>query len=75
MGHASTGVATQDAAAHPEWFLLNTSGQRFTFGDYNWLWAADVGNAGYQQRGPTTCSRPLGGGWDGVFMDDTNPTM
>ena len=45
-GGVSTGVATQDAATHPEWFLQNTSGQRFTFRYYDWIWAADVGNAG-----------------------------
>ena len=28
----------------------NTSGDRFTFGSYDYLWAADVGNRGYQER-------------------------
>src|SRR3954466_2339048 len=46
----STGVATQDAAAHPDWHLVNTGGQRFTFRDYNWMWAADVGKAGLQAK-------------------------
>jgi hypothetical protein len=75
-GGVSTGVATQDAAAHPEWFLQNTSGQRFTFRYYNWIWAADVGNAGYQQKWADNVLAEMGNkGWDGVFMDDTNPSM
>ena len=75
-GGVSTGVATQDAAAHPEWFLLNTSGQRFTFRYYDWIWAADIGNAGYQQKWADNVLAEMGDkGWDGVFMDDTNPSM
>ena len=75
-GGVSTGVATQDAAAHPEWFLQNTSGQRFTFRYYNWIWAADVGNAGYQQKWADNVLAEMGSkGWDGVFIDDTNPSM
>ncbi len=75
-GGVSTGVATQDAATHPEWFLQNTSGQRFTFRYYNWIWAADIGNAGYQQKWADNVLAEMGNkGWDGVFMDDTNPSM
>ena len=75
-GGVSTGVATQDAAAHPEWFLLNTSGQRFTFRYYSWIWAADIGNAAYQQKWADNVLAEMGDkGWDGVFMDDTNPSM
>ena len=75
-GGVSTGVATQDAAAHPEWFLLNTSGQRFTFRHYSWIWAADIGNAAYQQKWADNVLAEMGDkGWDGVFMDDTNPSM
>src|SRR5919107_1823966 len=72
-GGVSTGVATQDAAAHPEWFLLNTSGQRFTFRYYDWIWAADVGNAAFQQKWADNVLAEIANkGWDGVFMDDTN---
>ena len=49
-GGVSTGVATQDAAGHPEWYLKNTSGDRFTFRHYDWMWAADIGDAGFQQK-------------------------
>ena len=75
-GFVSGGVATQDAAAHPEWYLLNTSGQRFTSRYFNWVWIADVGSASYQQRwADNVLGEIAAGGWDGVFMDDTNPTM
>ena len=75
-GGVSTGVATQDAATHPEWFLQNTSGERFTFRYYDWIWAADVGNAAYQQKWADNVLAEMGDkGWDGVFMDDTNPTI
>ena len=75
-GFVSGGVATQDAAAHPEWYLLNTSGQRFTSRYFGWVWIADVGSASYQQQwADNVLGEIAAGGWDGVFMDDTNPTM
>ena len=75
-GNVSTGVTTQESATHPEWYLLNTSGQRFTFGNYSWMYAADIGDAGYQQRWTDNVLAKLQGqGWDGVFADDTNPTI
>jgi hypothetical protein len=75
-GFVSGGVATQDAVAHPEWYLLNTSGQRFTSRYFSWIWIADVGNASYQQRWADNVLGEIdAGGWDGVFMDDANPTM
>jgi putative glycosyl hydrolase-like family 15 (GHL15) protein len=75
-GFVSGGVATQDAAAHPEWFLLNTSGQRFTSRYFGWVWIADVGSASYQRQwADNVLGEIAAGGWDGVFMDDTNPTM
>jgi hypothetical protein len=75
-GFASGGVTTQDAAAHPEWYLLNTSGQRFTSRYFNWVWIADVGSASYQQKwADNVLGEIAADGWDGVFMDDTNPTM
>ena len=49
-GFTSAGVPTQEADANPDWYLLNSSGQRFTSRNYNWIWIADVGSASYQQR-------------------------
>jgi Hypothetical glycosyl hydrolase family 15 len=75
-GGVASGVSTQEADAHPEWYLLNTGGQHFTFSGYDWIWAADIGNAEYQQRWADNVVAQLQrDGWDGVFMDDTNPTI
>ena len=75
-GNAGTGVTTQEAASHPEWYLKNTSGSNFTFWSYDYLWAADIGNRGYQDRWAANVLAKLKADpWDGVFMDDTNPTI
>jgi hypothetical protein len=72
---ASTGVTYAEADQN-DWFLKNTSGQRFSSGGYNWLWAMDIGDPAYQQR---WASNVIGevqrNGWDGVLLDDVNPTM
>jgi len=69
-----TGVATQDAK--PEWYLRNTSGRRFTFRDYASVWVADVGHRGYQRKWADNVLAEIAAkGWDGVLMDDANPTM
>ena len=76
-GFSAVGVPAADADRdHPEWFLLNTSGERFTSSSYGWSWAMDVGSPSYQQRWADNVIAELRSqGWDGVFMDDTNPTM
>jgi hypothetical protein len=75
--YLTTGVSHDEAdSQHPEWFLLNTSGQRFTHRDYSFLWAMDVGSPSYQQRWAENVLASLDQlGFDGVFIDDTNPTM
>jgi hypothetical protein len=75
--YLTTGVSHDEAdAQHPEWFLRNTSGQRFTFSDHGTLWAMDIGSASYQQRWADNVLASLDDlGFDGVFIDDTNPTM
>jgi Hypothetical glycosyl hydrolase family 15 len=73
-GNVNTGVTSQEA--DPSWYLLNTGGQRFTFWGYDWMFAADIGNPAYQQRwADNVLAKLRSGGWDGVFMDDTNPTI
>lgn len=76
-GFTSTGVSYAEAdALHPEWFLKNTAGNRFTFNNYSYLWAMDVGDPGYQQRWAANVVNELNTqGWDGVMLDDTNTTM
>lgn len=75
-GLSASGVNYAEAnTAHPEWFLLNTSGDRIAESGYSWLWMADIGNAGYQQQWTDNVLKLLADGpWDGVMMDDTNTT-
>jgi hypothetical protein len=75
-GLSSTGVTHAEAEQNPHWFLQNTSGQRFSSGGYNWLWAMDVGDAEYQRRwADNVVDEVTRNGWDGVLLDDVNPTM
>jgi Hypothetical glycosyl hydrolase family 15 len=75
-GLTSTGVSCEQAELDPSWFLLNSSGQRFTSWGYHWLWAMDVGNADYQRAWADRVVAEVNrNGWDGVLLDDVNPTM
>jgi hypothetical protein len=76
-GHSSSGVNWAEAnAAHPEWFLLEADDARIAEAQYPWLWLADVGDPGYQERWTENVLNLLRTGpWDGVFMDDTNTTV
>lgn len=75
-GHFSTGVSLAQARRHRGWFLKSRRGRRFTFDDYEYLWAMDVGSASYARRWARNVIDDLRGGpWDGVVMDDTNTTM
>jgi hypothetical protein len=49
-GLSSSGVSYVEASEHPDWFLKDTHGNRISEANYPWLWMADVGNSGYQQR-------------------------
>jgi hypothetical protein len=73
---AATGVTKQEADRHPQWYLRDRTGAPFTFAAYNWLWAADIGDRSYQRRWIERALRRVRrGGWDGVFVDDANPTI
>jgi putative glycosyl hydrolase-like family 15 (GHL15) protein len=73
---SSTGVTTQEAETQSQWFLKNLQGERISSNGYNWLWAMDVGDPAYQQRWADNVIAELEAqGWDGVFIDDPNPTM
>jgi Hypothetical glycosyl hydrolase family 15 len=73
---SATGVTKQEADRHPQWYLRDRAGAPFTFAAYNWLWAADVGDPSYQRRwADRALSRVRRGGWDGVFVDDANPSI
>jgi hypothetical protein len=63
-------------ATHPEWFLTDAGGARLNSSGYPWLWLLDVGNAAYQDEwARNVIAEAKADGWDGVFMDDTNPTL
>jgi hypothetical protein len=63
--------------AHASWFLTAISTSKaFTFAADAALYAANVGDAGYQARVVNNLRTLLeGSAWDGVFMDDVNPTL
>jgi hypothetical protein len=70
----NTGVGYVEAdAEHPDWFLLNSSGQRQRQSANPYHVFMDLGNAGYQQRWVDNVLRQLRReGWTGVFMDDVS---
>jgi putative glycosyl hydrolase-like family 15 (GHL15) protein len=76
-GQIAAGVSADEANRdHPDWFLRNTDGNRFTSESYGWQWAMDVGSAAYQRRWAANVVRELReDGWDGVFIDDVNATF
>lgn len=69
--HPSTGVAVGEA--QESWFLHDSAGNRLKYCDYDGVWAADMGNPGYQARWlDNVRSRVARDGFDGVMLDDTN---
>jgi Hypothetical glycosyl hydrolase family 15 len=74
-GTYDTGVSYSQASAN-NWLLRNTSGSTFTFSGYSWLYATDIGLTAYQSAWTANVLEKLKSGpWDGVFMDDANPTI
>jgi hypothetical protein len=71
------GVRCPDVNAnHPGWFLTDPAGNRLNSGGYSSAWLLDVGNPAYQDAwADGVITEALADGWDGVFMDDTNPTI
>jgi hypothetical protein len=71
------GVRCPDVEAnHPEWFLTDAAGNRLQSSGYSWLWLLDVGNPAYQDAwADGVIEEARADGWDGVFMDDVNPTV
>jgi hypothetical protein len=69
--HPSSGVRTDEAVE--SWFLHDTDGNRLGYCDYAGVWAANVGDAGYQAGWLAAVrDRVVADGFDGVMMDDTN---
>ena len=71
------GVRCPDVNAnHPDWFLTDPAGNRLNSSGYPSAWLLDLGNPAYQNAwADGVITEALADGWDGVFMDDTNPTI
>ena len=71
---APSGVLFSES--QPDWFLRDGAGRTIESSGYGYLTAMDVGHPAYQQRwADNVASEVASEGWDGVFLDDVNPTM
>ncbi len=62
---------TTDNASHPNWFLLDSGGNRIQSKNYPGNYLMDVGNTAYQQACVShAASMAKQYGFDGVFFDD-----
>ncbi len=60
-----------DYNTNPEWFALDTAGQRVEWAPYPRHWQMAVWNAGYQQKWTEdVTAETVRNGWDGVFADN-----
>jgi hypothetical protein len=75
--HMTVGVGYCDANTnHADWFLKDTAGNRINSSGYPDAWLMDVGNAAYQDRWlQNVTADARAGGWDGVFVDDTDASI
>ena len=56
---------------HPEWFLLDSSGERITYRRYSGYHLMDIGNPSYQNAwAKNAIAQAKRGGWTGIFADD-----
>jgi hypothetical protein len=72
-----TDIGPGYAARNERWFLHTRKGRMFTFGDYDWLWAANISDSSYQRRWASNALRLLAARpeFDGIYIDDVNPTL
>ncbi len=71
--HASTGLRLDQADGHEGWFLHDAAGQRLEYCDYPGVWAANIGDPGYQAAWLAAVQeRVTRDGFDGVMLDDVN---
>ncbi len=77
LPYQTTGVGYCDADQHhPEWFVTDPNGNRLNSAGYPDAWIMDVGSSTYQDRWLSNVLADVrAGGWDGVFMDDTDADM
>lgn len=76
-GLTADGVSYAQALAHhPKWLLRDRAGQPIRCLGFPYLWATDIGNRGFQRAWAGEVVHELKSeGWDGVFIDNVNPTM
>lgn len=76
-GNAPASDANAAAGPNQAWFLRSTAtGLPFTFSAFNYLYAADIGHAGYRARVTKNLRTLLtNSAWDGVFLDDVNVSL
>ncbi|HEU0130576.1 MAG TPA: putative glycoside hydrolase [Mycobacteriales bacterium] len=71
-----TGVGYVEASSHPEWFALDTAGNRVSWGPYPGHWQMSVWDSAYQQRWAANVTNEIvANGWDGVFADNALTTL
>jgi len=77
LPYQTTGVGYCDADQHhPVWFLTDPAGNRLNSAQYPQAWMMDVGSPSYQAQWLSNVLADVrAGGWDGVFMDDTDADM
>ena len=77
LPYQTTGVGYCDADQHhPDWFVTDAAGNRLNSSGYPQAWIMDVGNPAYQAKWlQNVLADVRAGGWDGVFMDDTDADM
>jgi hypothetical protein len=76
-GFSTDGVSyTQAASAHPGWLLRNRAGRPIQCAGFGYLWAMNIGNRSFERAWADEVVGELkSGGWDGVFIDNVNPTI
>jgi Hypothetical glycosyl hydrolase family 15 len=76
-GFSTDGVSyAQAASAHPGWLLRNRAGQPIACAGFSYLFAMNIGNRSFQQAWTNEVVGELHSqGWDGVFIDNVNPTL
>jgi hypothetical protein len=67
---------TEANASHANWFLQDSSSNRLALSGYPTSYVMDVGNKTYQNACATEAiADAKAGGWDGIFLDEGDPTL
>jgi hypothetical protein len=76
-GFSAEGVTYSEALhQHPAWLLRDRAARPIRCRGFPYLWAMDVGSRGFQRAWAGEVVHELQTqGWDGVFIDNVNPTI